>query len=181
MTAAAIRPAGPCDVALLAELYRRCFDPSAGEGFAGTPWSARSLAEVMALPGVFGLLALAQGPRVGQGEGRGEEEPAGFLLAQVLFEEAELLTLGVLPGRRRAGLGGLLLRAALAEAGRRGARRMTLEVAADNAGAQALYRAAGFAAAGRRRNYYRLPGGEGLDAVIFALALEDPESPSPAL
>lgn len=184
MTAAAIKPVGPCDVALLAELYRRCFDPAAGEGFAGTPWSARSLAEVMALPGVFGLLALAEGRQesqgAGQGERQGEAEPAGFLLAQVLFEEAELLTLGVLPGRRRTGLGGLLLRAALAEAGRRGARRMTLEVAADNAGAQALYRAAGFAVAGRRRNYYRLPGGESLDAVIFARALEGPATPSPA-
>jgi ribosomal-protein-alanine N-acetyltransferase len=175
VTAGAIKPAGPCDVALLAELYRRCFDAAAGEGFAGTPWSARSLAEVMALPGVFGLLALAEGRQEDQ-EGA---EPAGFLLAQVLFEEAELLTLGVLPGHRRAGLGGRLLRAALAEAGRRGARRMTLEVAADNAGAQALYRAAGFAVAGRRRNYYRLPGGGALDAVIFARALAGPESPSP--
>ncbi len=177
MTAAVIRPAGPCDVALLAELYRRCFDPAAGEAFAGTPWSARSLAEVMALPGVFALLGLAEGPSQDQGEA----EPAGFLLAQVLFEEAELLTLGVLPGHRRAGLGGRLLQAALAEAGRRGARRMTLEVAADNAGAQALYRAAGFAAAGRRRNYYRLAGGESLDAVIFARSLEAPEDPASAL
>ncbi|WP_193366689.1 GNAT family N-acetyltransferase [Pelagibius marinus] len=171
MTAAAIQPAGPCDVALLAELYRRCFDPAAGEAFAGTPWSARSLAEVMAMPGVFGLLAVTGG--------REKSAPAGFLLARVLFEEAELLTLGVLPERRRAGLGDRLLQAGLAEAGRRGARRMTLEVAADNAGAQALYRGAGFAVAGRRRNYYRLAGGGNLDAVIFARALEGPESPSP--
>ncbi|MEO3427752.1 GNAT family N-acetyltransferase [Pelagibius sp. CAU 1746] len=172
MTAATIRPAGPCDVALLAELYRRCFDPAAGGAFAGTPWSARSLAEVMALPGAFCLLATTEGP-----EGR---EPAGFLLAQVLFHDAELLTLGVLPERRRSGLGGRLLQAALAESARRGAGRMTLEVAESNAVAQALYRAAGFAEAGRRRNYYRLAGDGSLDAVVLARDLEGPENPPSA-
>lgn len=169
MSAAAVAPAGPCDVALLAELYRQCF--AAGDeavAFSGTPWSARSLAEVMALPGVFGLLALE------------DEAPAGFLLAQVLFEEAELLTLGVLPARRRAGLGGVLLAAALAEAGRRGARRMTLEVAAGNVAAQALYRAAGFREAGRRRNYYLLPDGRRLDALVLACPLTGPEKPAAA-
>lgn len=165
MSAPSLQAAGPCDVALLAELYHRSFVAETESGFAGTPWSARSLAEVMALPGVFGLLALVEGA------------PAGFVLAQILVEEAELLSLGVLPERRRAGLGRLLLQGALDEAGRRGGRRMTLEVAADNGGAQALYRAAGFTPAGRRRNYYRLSGGACLDAVILARRLEDPEAP----
>lgn len=163
MSAAAIRPAGPCEVALLAELARHCFESDDPAAFAGTPWSARSLAEVMALPGVYALLAVEAGD--------GEEAPAGFLLAQVLFEAAELLTLGVLPARRRAGIGRALLQAALAEARGRGAQRMTLEVAADNRGAQTLYRAAGFAAAGRRRNYYLRTDGSRLDAVILACDL----------
>ena len=165
MSGAEIRPAGPCDVALLAELYQQAFAAGGDEAFAGTPWSARSLAEVMALPGVFGLLAVAAGA------------PAGFLLAQVLFEEAELLTLGVLPARRRAGLARRLLAEGLAEARRRGARRMTLEVAADNVGAQALYREFGFLEAGRRRNYYRKADGGGLDALLLVRPLEVPEAP----
>ena len=161
-----IRPAGACDVALMAELYRLCFTAAEDGGFSGTPWSARSLAEVMALPGVFALLAVEAGDA--------GEAPAGFLLAQVLFEEAELLSLGVLPASRRRGHAGRLLQAALAEAARRGARRMQLEVAEDNRRAQALYRAAGFAASGRRRNYYRMPDGTALDAVIYARPLAAP-------
>ncbi|GAB4376540.1 MAG: hypothetical protein Kow00114_40290 [Kiloniellaceae bacterium] len=164
--AGGIRPAGACDVALLAELYRLSFAAAAGGGFSGTPWSARSLAEVLALPGVFALLAVESGA-----EG---EAPAGFLLAQVLFDEAELLTLGVLPAARRRGHAARLLQAALAEAARRGARRMQLEVAEDNRGAQALYCAAGFAASGRRRNYYRKPDGTALDAVLYARPLAAP-------
>lgn len=160
MSAPEIKPAGALDVALLAELNARCFAVAAGEVTAGTPWSARSLAEVMALPGVFGLLALSEGA------------PVGFLLAQVLFEEAELLTLGVLAERRREGHGRGLLQAALDEASHRGAARMQLEVAENNLSAQALYRSAGFLPAGRRRNYYHQSEGAALDAVIFARGLE---------
>lgn len=156
-----IRPAGACDVALLAELYRRCF--AEGERFSGTPWSARSLAEVLALPGAFALLAVEAGTV--------EESPTGFLLAQVLFEEAELLTLGVLPACRRRGHARLLLQAALAEVVQRGAHRIQLEVAENNEGAQMLYRAAGFAPLGRRRNYYRQGDGTALDAVLYARPL----------
>jgi ribosomal-protein-alanine N-acetyltransferase len=156
-----IRPAGACDVALLAELYRRCF--ADGEGFSGTPWSARSLAEVLALPGVFALLAVEAGTV--------EESPAGFLLAQVLFEEAELMTLGVLPACRRRGHARRLLQAALAEAAQRGAHRMQLEVAENNERAQTLYRSAGFAPLGQRRNYYRQADGTALDAVLYARPL----------
>jgi [ribosomal protein S18]-alanine N-acetyltransferase len=158
-----IRAAGPCEVALIAELNRLCFAAPGAGAFAGTPWSARSLAEVMALPGVFAMLALA------------EEEPAGFLLAQVLFEDAEILTLGVLPAQRRAGHGRRLLRAAMAEAAGRGARHLRLEVAENNRGALGLYAALGLAPVARRRNYYRMADGTVLDAVICASDLVPPD------
>ena len=154
-----VQAAGACDVALLAELNRLCFHVSEGEGFVGAPWSARSLAEVLALPGAFGLLA---------SEG---DQPVGFLLGQSLFEEAEVLSLGVLAGRRRAGHGRRLLTAATAEAARRGARRLQLEVAEDNRIARTFYEALGFVLAGRRRNYYLTPDGRTLDALLFARPL----------
>ena len=49
------------------------------------------------------------------------------------------------------------------EARTRGAVTAFLEVASDNAPAQALYRAAGWQDAGRRRNYYAA----GIDAVVM--------------
>ncbi len=160
MSGTRIQPAGACDLAVLAELSRLCFAADDAAGFAGSPWSARSLGEVMALPGVFGLLALAG------------EQPVGFGLVQVVLEEAELLTLGVAPAARRAGHGRNLLQAALAEAARRGAARMTLEVAQHNRKGQALYSQAGFRPAGRRRNYYRSADGNPSDAIVLERALE---------
>ena len=168
---ATVQDAGACDVALLAELNRRCFLEGEAAAFAGTPWTARSVAEILALPSAFGLVAVASG------------EPVGFVLAQALFEDCEILALGVLATRRRAGHGRRLLRAAGAAAAGRGARRLLLEVAESNAGARAFYRAEGFADVGRRRNYYHLPDGTLADAVICARPLEvpagQPEGPAP--
>jgi [ribosomal protein S18]-alanine N-acetyltransferase len=157
-----LRPAGAFDVALLGELNRRCF--AAADGFAGTPWSPRAFAELLALPGTFGLLILAEG-----------EQPAGFVLVQVAFEDAEVLTLGVLPEFRRGGRGRRLLEAAVAGAAARGAERLHLEVAENNPAAQALYLRAGFRVAGRRRNYYLNDQGRRLDAVVLSRPLAAPD------
>lgn len=159
MTDASLEAAGPCDVALLAELYRQSFVESAEAAVVGTPWSARSVAEILALPGAFGLIATEGG------------EPVGFLLARVLVEDCEILSLGVLPGRRRAGHGRRLLRGVAEAARRHGAQRLLLEVADSNATARAFYRAHGFLAVGRRRNYYLSKDGTATDAVVCALAL----------
>ncbi|MEQ8357378.1 MAG: GNAT family N-acetyltransferase [Kiloniellaceae bacterium] len=167
MNASTIQPVGACDLAVLAELNERCFAPVDGEASPGTPWSARSLAEIMALPGVFGFLAVAEGV------------PVGFALAQVLFEEAELLTLGVAPPARRSGHGENLLKVAVAEASRRGAQRITLEVAEHNRTALTLYRRRGFQALSRRRNYYQTADGGRADAIILALELEQAGHPGP--
>jgi ribosomal-protein-alanine N-acetyltransferase len=60
---------------------------------------------------------------------------------------------------------------------------MFLEVAEDNAAALALYTAAGFATTGRRRAYYRRPGGLLVDALMLRSPLplrgHGNEAPSP--
>ncbi|MBO0713017.1 MAG: hypothetical protein J2P47_17235, partial [Acetobacteraceae bacterium] len=57
--------------------------------------------------------------------------------------------------------------AAMAEAARRGAGAMFLEVAVTNGRAQRLYQRAGFAETGRRRRYYA----DGSDALILCAPL----------
>lgn len=120
------------------------------------------MAEILALPGAFGLIAVEAGA------------PVGFLLARAVLEDAEILSLGVLAAHRRAGHGRRLLRAAAVGAAARGSRRLLLEVAASNATARALYLAEGFATIGRRRNYYRSADGRSADAVICALTVDSP-------
>jgi ribosomal-protein-alanine N-acetyltransferase len=76
---------------------------------------------------------------------------AGLL---TIGETAQILTVGVLPGARRNGVGRLLVRALIAEARRRRATEVLLEVREDNHAARRLYAGEGFTVLGRRRGYY---------------------------
>jgi len=69
-------------------------------------------------------------------------------------DTAQILTVGVLPPARRRGVGRLLVRALVAEARRRRADEVLLEVREDNEAARRLYAGEGFAVLGRRRGYY---------------------------
>jgi ribosomal-protein-alanine N-acetyltransferase len=79
-----------------------------------------------------------------------------------VLDELHITALAVRPSWRRQGLGRSVLSELLREGRRRGALHATLEVAAGNAAARALYGAAGFETAGCRRGYYR----NGDDALI---------------
>lgn len=87
----------------------------------------------------------------------------GFANFWVQADEVDLHVIAVAPDQRRRGLGAILLAHVLAVAA---GGRVTLEVRASNAPAQALYRRAGFGVDGRRPRYY--PDGE--DAVLMSRA-----------
>ena len=81
--------------------------------------------------------------------------PAGFVLARILGDEAEILTFAVQPSSQRSGIGRCLLKELMdflksAECG-----KIFLEVAVDNEAAIALYTSAGFIRVGMRPNYYQ--------------------------
>jgi ribosomal-protein-alanine N-acetyltransferase len=98
------------------------------------------------------------------------DELAAMACGWLVLDELHITLVAVEPERRRLGLGRLVLGALLGEAEQQGARHATLEVADNNHAACALYKAAGFREAGRRRGYYR----NGEDALIQWLQL--PES-----
>lgn len=118
------------------------------------PWDAAALQALLEQTGVFVI-----------------EEPDGFILLRKVADEAEILTLAVRPGARRLGLGARLVREGGKVAAARGAARLLLEVADDNAAALGLYARTGFAEVGRRPRYYVRPGGGRQDALILALNL----------
>ncbi|GAT66452.1 30S ribosomal protein S18 [Planomonospora sphaerica] len=78
-------------------------------------------------------------------------------------DQADVQTIAVAAGHRRAGIGGAMLAELLAEAVRRGARSVFLEVRADNPEAQAVYDRFGFERIGLRRGYYS----DGTDAIMM--------------
>ena len=86
-------------------------------------------------------------------------------------EEAELLSMGVIPGFRRRGVARATMEALARQALRRGAREMFLEVGVDNPSALHLYRILGFVEVGRRKNYYRRANRELVDALIMKVVL----------
>ena len=89
----------------------------------------------------------------------------------LVVDELHITLVACDPEHRRQGLGRTVLTALLATALEQGAIHATLEVAASNQAALALYASLGFAEAGVRRAYYR----NGDDALIQWLRLE----PSP--
>jgi ribosomal-protein-alanine N-acetyltransferase len=126
--------------------------------FLEDPWNPSTIAEILGMAGFFGRIA------------REHETTSGFALALDLREECEILSIGVLPERRRRGVGTALLDAVRVEARLRGAESIVLEVAVDNVAALALYAGQGFIGVGRRRNYYRRTRNP-LDALVLRLAL----------
>jgi len=80
---------------------------------------------------------------------------AGYAGLAVADDEAWVQNIAVRRDAQRRGIGRQLLLALLAEAERRGARNVLLEVAADNAPAQRLYATYGFEPIGIRRGYYQ--------------------------
>ncbi|MDR3475360.1 MAG: ribosomal protein S18-alanine N-acetyltransferase [Devosia sp.] len=93
---------------------------------------------------------------------------AGFAMLRLAADEAELMTIAVEPRWRGKGVGAALLRAAFANLLMSPARRLFLEVAADNAPAIALYRGHGFAEIGRRNGYYARPDGAPATALVMS-------------
>jgi ribosomal-protein-alanine N-acetyltransferase len=72
----------------------------------------------------------------------------------VLADEAEILTVGVVPEGRRQGTARRLIAALLDAARAGGAADVFLEVRVDNEAARALYESEGFASIGMRPGYY---------------------------
>lgn len=97
-------------------------------------------------------------------EDAGAETLLGYAGLVVVGHQADVQTLAVAPSAQGRGLGRRLLDALIAEAARRGAREVLLDVRADNVAAQALYAGAGFERIAIRRGYYR-PGGT--DALVL--------------
>jgi [ribosomal protein S18]-alanine N-acetyltransferase len=96
-------------------------------------------------------------------------EVAGYAGLLAAGTQGDVLTLAVAAGRWGQGTGSALLAALLAEASRRGCLEVFLEVRADNARAQLLYRRYGFTQIGVRRGYYQPSG---TDALVMRKELE---------
>ena len=86
----------------------------------------------------------------------------GFVVWRVVADEAEIITIGVHPDARKAGIASAMLTIIEADAKKRGATKMFLEVAENNYPARALYQHNGYVQIGIRPKYY-----DGIDAILM--------------
>ena len=92
-----------------------------------------------------------------------DDPPSGFAIWRLVSDEAEILTIGVVPAARRRGMAACLLAYLLDTTEKAGAASLFLEVDGGNDAAIGLYEKAGFEAVGARARYYR----SGADALIM--------------
>lgn len=88
----------------------------------------------------------------------------GYAGLLVVGSDGDIQTIAVEPGSRGGGHGRRLMEALLAEARRRGARRVFLEVRADRPVARGLYASLGFEEIAVRPRYYQP---DDVDAVVM--------------
>lgn len=146
-----IRQVGIAHADVISVLHGGCFE---------TPWKARAIAEILAMPGAFALIC---GP---------QDCPQGFILFRLAADECEIISIGVTAQARRSGLAAKLLKAAVARAEKCAAAKVFLEVAEANTGACALYEGHGFRVCGRRKDYYD-HGATKTDALIYVFEIKD--------
>ena len=138
----AILDARPYDAAALAALHAASFRHG---------WSETEFERLLADRTVIAQTARKEG-------GRGAV--LGFILSRRAADEAEILTIAVLPAERGRGVAAELLRRHMSRLAALGVARIFLEVEEGNRAALRLYARAGFNQVGRRPGYYQhAPGG----------------------
>lgn len=141
---------------ILAAIHTPCFEDA---------WDAGAMLALLATPGSTALLATQ--------DKIGKSEPCGFVLLRAAADEMEILTLAVLPHRRRRGVARALMQAVRRQAEDTGTKQIFIEYAQNNLAAHAFYENAGYAQNGVRMNYYKNQDGTVCDAITASLSLCD--------
>ncbi|WP_262692199.1 ribosomal protein S18-alanine N-acetyltransferase [Kordiimonas aestuarii] len=125
-------------------------------------WRADEFLSLVEMPGAGVLLAVVQ------------EEMAGFLLYRSAADEAELITIAVLPNQQGKRIALKLITDMRDRLGAMNVARVFLEVREDNERAIKLYKGIGFEITGKRPRYYQTQSGKLVDALCLCLILNNP-------
>lgn len=120
----------------LANLHAKCFP--------NKPWSANDFADLKK----SGCEIIAS--------------QNGFIVWRAVADEAEIISVGVAPDARRAGIAAAMLGIMENELKKNGIKNIFLEVAEDNQPARQLYKNNGYNEIGVRPKYY-----DGIDAIMM--------------
>lgn len=99
----------------------------------------------------------------------------GYACVRIMYEEAQICNVAVVPEHRRKGIATELLSTLAAFAKERGCERAELEVNVENLPAVELYRKCGYQEEGIRKNFYRKTRYASRDAYTMVLPLVSKE------
>lgn len=127
-------------------------------------WDSPSMRQLLASHGAFGWITFTE-ERLKLDQPCTEVTAVGIIICRSLCEaqEAEVLTIGVLPEVRQRGIGYQLVTTTCYAV----TSSLFLEVSVDNVAALKLYQKVGFTTVGKRRNYYQKLDGTAADALIL--------------
>jgi len=124
------------DVPRLADLHKKVFS---------TAWGSDSFTSLLNDERVFGFVTYKVGD---------PNNIVGFIVARLVCDEAEIITLGVAPKQRRLGVGRLMINRLMQYLHCQRASVLFLEVDEKNTAAIKLYQSCNFRVFGRRSGYY---------------------------
>lgn len=141
----------PQHVPQMAEIEKLCFSE---------PWSEKTIYDELDTPLSRYFVCTRDG------------QVLGYIGTRILLDECDITNIAVHPDLRRQGIASILLEELKAYVKERRVRVLHLEVREGNIPARAFYEKSGFAAVGRRKNYYNLPTE---DAILMTCLLEERE------
>jgi [ribosomal protein S18]-alanine N-acetyltransferase len=141
-----LSPAGPPDAAAMADLHAQAFRRG---------WSAEEFERLLADKSIISHRATL---------GR---DLVGFAITRLAADEAEILSIAVVPSWRGRGIAGQMLDLQLRRLAGLGIARLFLEVDEGNEPARRLYARAQFAEVGRRGAYYHKGGAQPPAAALI--------------
>jgi ribosomal-protein-alanine N-acetyltransferase len=109
------------------------------------PWSENVLTAELRNPLALWLVAVL------------DDEVVGYVGAQIVPDEADMMNIAVSSTHRRKGVARGLILELLDQLKEQGVRSLSLEVRASNSAAITLYDGLGFHQVGRRPGYYKMP------------------------
>jgi [ribosomal protein S18]-alanine N-acetyltransferase len=147
-----LKLAEPDQAGEISELHLQLFNP---------PWDVNNVLPLLEAPAAVAFVARIGAPPV----------TTGFIIGQVAADVSEIISIGVASQWQQRGLGQILFNAFARAVSRAGAKRIFLDVAADNTAAIALYTRLGCVEVGRRKAYYVRHEAASVDAIVMTKAL----------
>lgn len=99
------------------------------------------------------------------------DQPVAMIVYRIVFEQADILTIAVLPAFRKKGIAKKLIGDALEHCKKLGAKKLFIDVEVGNEAALKLYENTGFKQISRRKLYYQQLDGSLTDSLVMSKKL----------